>query len=133
MWLLEKDTQKHTHQHTHARLLSPLMGTDKRQAPSLRNRSDWAAGGQLHCNHYPAATYLASRLRTRKQGDFSHRVAFNTQISKLSQKIGGCMVLSVVAGYENIFQRITLADSETDVGCVCWKSNSLKPNQNSDK
>lgn len=39
--------------------LSPLVGTDKRQAPLLTNRTDWAAQGQLHCHHFHVPLHLS--------------------------------------------------------------------------
>lgn len=53
-----RHTYRDTHTHTLTRPLSPLMGTDKRQAPSLTNRTDWAAWGQLHCNHFHVLLHL---------------------------------------------------------------------------
>ena len=45
-----------TQAHTHTGPLSPLMGTDKRQAPSLANRADSrAALGQLPLQPFPHA------------------------------------------------------------------------------
>ncbi len=57
-----RHTHTHTHTHgdtqAHTRPLSLLMGTDKRQAPSLTNRADRAALGQLHCNHFHVLLHL---------------------------------------------------------------------------
>lgn len=50
----QRETQ--TQAHTHTRPLSPLMGTDKRQAPSLTNRAETL--GQLRRNHFHVLLHL---------------------------------------------------------------------------